>query len=218
MDFEKVVYDRRSSRGFTDQKISNEVLNKIVETAQQAPSWVNSQPVRVRIATGKTLDKICQQHGELNEDPMVHTDSIIPYRSVGKWDQESQKNMNAWFEGNIMQVGIDWSNLLAEAASHLYNAQAVVYLTLPKDYSEWSLVDLGSFAQTLILAATNAGLGTLPAFEFVKYPEPLAKNLDLPADRLPIFGIGLGYVDDADSLNKIHTHRMQEDEILKILD
>ena len=52
MEFSQVVADRHSVRDFTDQPVSQEDLVDIVRTAQQAPSWVNSQPWRVYAATG----------------------------------------------------------------------------------------------------------------------------------------------------------------------
>ena len=55
MEFSQVVANRHSVRDFTDQPVSREDLVDVVRTAQQAPSWVNSQPWRVYAATGATL-------------------------------------------------------------------------------------------------------------------------------------------------------------------
>ena len=44
MEFKQVVAKRHSVRDFTDQPVSSQDLVDIVRTAQQAPSWVNSQP------------------------------------------------------------------------------------------------------------------------------------------------------------------------------
>ena len=52
MEFSQVVANRHSVRDFTDQPVSQEDLVDIVRSAQQAPSWVNSQPWRVYAATG----------------------------------------------------------------------------------------------------------------------------------------------------------------------
>ena len=55
MEFSQVVANRHSVRDFTDEPVSREDLVDVVRTAQQAPSWVNSQPWRVYAATGATL-------------------------------------------------------------------------------------------------------------------------------------------------------------------
>ena len=62
MEFSQVVANRHSVRDFTDQPVSREDLVDIVRTAQQAPSWVNSQPWRVYAATGATLAGIKKRH------------------------------------------------------------------------------------------------------------------------------------------------------------
>lgn len=217
MDFEHVISNRHTTRAFTEQSIPLDTLRHIVHLAQQAPSWVNSQPVRVYIATGETLEKMRRQHSQLNHD---HTDinPVIPFRPKNQWDQASQENMEGWFESNIEQVGIDWSTLSHDNANDLYNAQAAIYLTLPENYSDWSLIDTGMLSQNIMLAALNEGLGSIPAFEFVKYVDHLRTNLHLPSNEAPVMGIGLGYIDDAAAINKIRADRMDTNQMLTILE
>lgn len=66
--------------------------------------------------------------------------------------------------------------LMAENAAQLYNAQAVLYLTLPKGYSEWSLYDLGALGNMIVLAATDRGIGSMTAYQFIKYPQMLRQH------------------------------------------
>lgn len=217
MEFQKVLAERHATRAFTDQPVALNDLQQIVQLAQQAPSWVNSQPVRVTVATGDTLAKMRRQHAQLNHDQAVHSHSVIPYRPKNEWDLAAQANMDDWFEGNIEQVGIDWRQLSTAAADQLYNAQAVVYLTLPENYSQWSLIDAGAFSQNIMSAALDRGLASIPAFEFVKYADYLRNNLHLSSNQMPILGIGLGYADQSAAINKIHANRMSVDEVLTIL-
>ncbi|MFB6804463.1 nitroreductase family protein [Peribacillus butanolivorans] len=48
------MYNRRSVRYFMDKQIDQETLIEIVKDAQMTPSWANSQPWRVYIATDET--------------------------------------------------------------------------------------------------------------------------------------------------------------------
>ena len=57
MNFLEVMEKRHSSRDFKNNEISNDTLHKIVENASMSPSWENSQPWNVYIATGETLEK-----------------------------------------------------------------------------------------------------------------------------------------------------------------
>ena len=58
MNFLEVMKKRHSSRDFKNEEISKDKLQKIVEIASMSPSWENSQPWNVYIATDETLDKI----------------------------------------------------------------------------------------------------------------------------------------------------------------
>ena len=62
MEFSEVLQNRRSVRCFNDQQIERDTLIGIIKDAQHTPSWANSQPWRVYLATGKTLDSIKAQH------------------------------------------------------------------------------------------------------------------------------------------------------------
>ncbi|MCR1890093.1 hypothetical protein NSA16_02765 [Ligilactobacillus murinus] len=45
----------------------------------------------------------------------------------------------------------------------MFNTPALIYLTLPKNTSEWSIYDLGAFGQTLMLAAADRKVDSMPA-------------------------------------------------------
>lgn len=58
MEFSTTLKKRISIRDFKNEQVSKEILRNIVSDAQQAPSWANSQPWRVYIATGETMKNI----------------------------------------------------------------------------------------------------------------------------------------------------------------
>jgi nitroreductase len=49
MDVLEAIRDRRSVRRFTDESVSREDLQRVLEAAQWAPSWVNVQPWRILV-------------------------------------------------------------------------------------------------------------------------------------------------------------------------
>ncbi|MCF6514608.1 nitroreductase [Lactobacillus sp. S2-2] len=207
--------NRKSTRAFTDKKVSIDDLKEIIKLAQMSPSWVNSQPVRVDIATGNTLEIIRKEHGEINQNPNLHTKSDISFVSAKDWDIDSQNNMKIKGELDIENVGEKVKELKSEQGNKLFNAPAVVYLTLPDGYNEWSLYDTGSFAETIILAAKEKGIDSIPAFEFVKYADKLREHLNVNGRKF-IIGIGLGYQDDSHPINQIYGNRMPLEDVLNI--
>lgn len=59
MEVTECIKTRRSVRRFTEDAISNEVIEEIVEVARMAPTWKNSQTLRYVVVKDRTiLDKI----------------------------------------------------------------------------------------------------------------------------------------------------------------
>ena len=62
MDIKDAIKTRRSIRSFTDEKVSRETIEKIVDLARMAPSWKNSQTARyVIVEDAAVKDKIAEE-------------------------------------------------------------------------------------------------------------------------------------------------------------
>ncbi len=92
MEFKEVVNKRHSVRNFTEKEIPVEVLKDIVHTAQHAPSWENSQPWNVYIATGETLKKIKEIWIAKYADKIKGSPDM-PTGHRTNFSERSQKNM-----------------------------------------------------------------------------------------------------------------------------
>ena len=92
----------------------------------------------------------------------------------------------------------------------------MVYLTLPKGYSPWFLYDLGAFGENIILGASDQGIASMTAYQFVKYPQMLRQQPAISDQEDIIIGIGLGYRDTTAMVNQITASRMDLNKILTI--
>ena len=52
---------RRSTRDFLDKPIPEEILNQILTDALTAPSWSNTRPFKIAIASGESKDRISDE-------------------------------------------------------------------------------------------------------------------------------------------------------------
>lgn len=220
MDVKEAISSRHATRLFEkDKQVSVEDLKKIVRLAQQAPSWVDSQPWKVYIAIGETLKKIKQQHRENVENgvkvapdwPTTHRKdwADFPRENMAKHNADTEK----FWETNPIE-GVTRADL----QERLYDAPVICYLTLPKNCNDWSKYDLGAFGQTLMLAAKGMGIDSMPAYEIVKYPESIRKIMNIPDDETIAMGIALGYGDIRTRVNEYHAHRVDLDQMLTIED
>lgn len=211
MEFIDTVNNRHSIRDFKSQPIAEEELEKIVETAGKAPSWANVQPWKVVIATGESLEKVRSYHEsgrtEHSEFPSLHR---------GSMGKQGQANLRTWSSGINNFLGADANDMYTDSEK-LFNAPAVAYLLLPRNINPWTIYDLGAFGQTLMLAAKDRGIDSIPAEEFVFNPSYLHQVLGVSDDYLFAVGIGLGYPKDA-KINQFRSERMSLDQYLTIKD
>lgn len=216
MNFEEVVNSRHSVREFSDQEVSVDTIQKIVKLAQRSPSWVNSQPWKVYAALGDTLKEIksiYQQKDQAGEKgktdfPVMHRDD---------WNDRTQANMKQWRH----EIVHHFSNFdeahqtMTDARDHLNYAPAILFLTMPRDSSLWSVFDMGLFGQTIMLAAKSLGLDTIPNYNSVRFPNVLRETLSIPDDETVVVGISLGYA-KTDKINTYQSSREPLTDVLKI--
>ena len=65
MTAKECIKGRRSIRKFKDQKVSEELLSEIVETASYSPSWKHSQITRYIAVDGEKKDQIADSRAEM---------------------------------------------------------------------------------------------------------------------------------------------------------
>ena len=58
MEYEQVVRERRSIRGFQKKPVPKALVREILEIAMRAPTSLNTQPWNFYVVAGDVLDKI----------------------------------------------------------------------------------------------------------------------------------------------------------------
>lgn len=212
MDYKTVNKKRYSVRDFSDRNVDNEILTRITKEAQHTPSWANAQPWKVYFATGETLQKIRKEYKKYNRLGInPNSDFYTMHRN--DWGNYARNNMADWnndFSRFLIENRINFGQI----SDDLFNAPVAAFLTI-EEFNPWSAYDLGAFGENLMLAASDAGLASMPAFEFVKYPDILREYLPVPDKELIGMGIGLGYASDK-KVNEFHSSRVPLDEMMKI--
>ncbi|UQS81483.1 nitroreductase family protein [Bombilactobacillus folatiphilus] len=215
MDAIQAIQKRHAVRSFQSQKLELEQIKQIISIAQKAPSWVNSQELHVDVAVGSSLEQIRQKNVIAVEAGQL-SQADLPAPVADQWSSEAQLNMQQW--SDKMKQLLDDKNLahLNTLKAELYNAPAIVYLSLPQHFTSWSLYDLGAFSEALMVAAYDLQVDSLPAYQFVLYPEMVKQILNIDKQRQLIVGLGLGYAKESDLVNQIGAKRQPLSDILTI--
>lgn len=212
METKKAIETRQSIRVFQDQPLTPQLITELVATAQRAPSWANSQPWSVYVATGDHLQQIRQAFIDRRQTNQTKdADFGMAHRET--FSAAAQANMGHF--GQQMQATMAQSQS-ASAPDPLYHAPAVAYLVLHENPNPWSIYDLGAFAQTLMLAATDRGVQSMPAYGLVQNPDVLRSILDISDTDIIAMGIGLGYADTNATVNQLHTDRVPVEQVLHL--
>ena len=79
----------------------------------------------------------------------------------------------------------------------LFDAPHAVFVFMAEGFAVREAVDVGMWAQTLMLALTARGIASCAQGALSLYPEIVRESLGVAADRKLLFGISFGYEDAA---------------------
>ena len=68
MELKKAINERRSVRGYKNEPVSKEILEKVLRLATRAISAENTQPWEIAVISGDVLKKI----GEMNSQSYLN--------------------------------------------------------------------------------------------------------------------------------------------------
>lgn len=216
MDFEDVYKKERVTRKFTNRKVNEKLLKKVVKEAQHSPSLLNSQPWRAYVITDDALKNFKEEYQKNVDDGIDPEEDFASMLSL-EWDTFPSQNM-ATMGASQTYFFRNKLDLFNKANYDLFNAPALVFLTIPKTSPAWSVFDLGIFAQSLMLVAINNGLAVMPAHSIVSYPDIARKYAGIPENESVGMAIGLGYPDRSAQVNdpKYYPARVPFEKIFKL--
>lgn len=218
MNFKEVFQNEHVTRKFTNRKVPEKAIAEIVEQAQQSPSLLNSQPWRAYVLMGDALAEFKKAAIENSDNKVKPNEDFASMLSLD-WDTFPSSNMatmgasQSFFFRNKLQ-------LFNDANKTMFNAPAIIFLTVPKKSPAWSVFDLGIFAQSIMLLAINRGLGVMPAHSMVSYPELVREYAQIPDDEAVGMAIAVGYIDKNAEINdpKFIPKRVPFNEIYKVVE
>lgn len=211
MNFADVVRARHSYRGFLARQVDEATLVEIFELASWAPSNCNVQPWQVHVLSGAACDRMREKMKQ-----KAATDSIgnpdFPWQ--GKFTGDFKQRQICSALGLWEHQGVTRDNPEKRAWSWMRNfeffdAPHIAFIFVTDEFPELTRLvgDAGMYAQTLMLAMTNAGLGSCPQTSVSCFPDIVREELGLNSDNKLLMGLSFGYVDTDDSANNFRSER-----------
>ena len=219
METRDAILQRRSIRRFLSKPVPEEIIREIISDALWAPSWGNTQPWEIIVATGNTLRQFKKENQEaLMSGKQPNPEVPIPqewpeahkgrYKGIGKSVLESLE---------IKRDDVDGRSQWANNMYSFFDAPALVMITLEKELAlEFAMLDVGLIMQTLCLLAHNKGLGTCIMAVSIYYPDIARRLLDIPDNKRIIIGTALGWPDLSSAINQFDRQRGELSEFFSL--
>ncbi len=209
-----LIRSRRSVRDFLPTPIPEDVLNAVLSDANHAPSWSNTQPYRIAIATGPTRDKlaaeltarfnqgmVAQRGGWMGKLKLLATPGAMPdgdFKVNLEYPPALQPRRRATGHGLYALLGIGRKDHAAREAQmrrnfEFFGAPTVIFVFAHGWLREFSVLDAGIFIQTLMLSAHAHGLGTCAQGALATWGGPVREAFDVPKDYKLICGLSIGF-------------------------
>ena len=202
MTVSEALAKRKSIRVYKPDAVEKSVITEILEKAARTPSWANSQPWEVFVASGETLKRIRSAYVE-NYKNSAKTSTEIP--RPAQWTEANKARQRGLHPDMVRDCGEE-ADRFGEVNQNIFYAPCVLFLCIDKLLEHWALYDVGAYSQSIMLLAAEYGLGTIPAITSVQYPEVLRRELNIPDNLKIAIGIPIGYIDGS-RLNDFNSAR-----------
>src|SRR5512136_2766506 len=141
----------------------------------------------------KDLKEALAAMGRAGEKP--HPDFPLPKFTGPYLDRLKTSGRHLVRELGLQKDDRDAMRRWRSSMRMFFDAPNGVVMYMDASLSQWSLVDMGIAAETLMLAAWHFDVGSCALAAAVAYPDVLRSLLSLPESKRMVLGIALGYPD-----------------------
>ena len=208
VELEKAWRDRKSIRGFKPDPVPREQLVQMFAAAQHAPSWCNVQPWRVAITEPPKT-------AELAEAMQAAAKSGLPRAEVAfpmDYPPPYKQHRIACGAALYTEMGVARDDKMGRYDAWLRNyaffdAPHIAIVACDKRLGPYAYIDVGLWLGYVLTAAAALGIDNCPMAAVAAYPDVLRKHLPIAETDVILFGLALGYADDAVPANRTRTSR-----------
>jgi nitroreductase len=207
MDVSSAVRQRHSVRAFLPSVPPAPLVQSLLQDSARAASGGNVQPWRVLALTGEPLRAVIAAVTAAKPEEGQGNDSYPP----DLWDPYRTRRY-AVGEDLYGVLGIaheDKPARLRQMAQNLrfFGAPVGIFICVDERMGLAQWLDLGIYAQSLMLLAVQRGLASCPQGFWRRYDSTLRDVLRLPAHYRVALGVALGYEDTAAPVNTLRSTR-----------
>ena len=207
MEVSEAVNSRQSIRAFTDQEVSDELIQRLLEKSARAASGGNLQPWKIFVINNETMINFLK----FQED---WTDPETPAYDI------YHENLSEPYKTSRYEVGAEMYSILDIDRDDkegrfkqmlenfkFFGAPSAFFCFVDRQMGRPQWSDLGMFLQNFMLLAKEVGLDTCPQEAWAIKQESVTAFVKAPDELMLFCGMAIGYKDDEAKINKLRTER-----------
>jgi nitroreductase len=213
METLKAIETRRSIRSFRPDPIPGDVMKKLLQVVSTSPSYTNTQPWEVVVVSGQKRNELAEKLLNLaTAKTPTCSDLPIPKGWPAAMDERSREHGAR----RLSTLGLarddeEGREKLRLMNFEFYGAPCAVFLFMDGSLGEWSIFDMGLFAQNLILAAHSLGVESCLQASVTNYAREIKKFLGVSESKKLVICIALGYPNEKAVLNTYRSIKQKPD-------
>jgi len=217
MEFQQLMFERRSIRGYKPDPVPRELLDEIIGVAAQSPSSMNTQPWHVHVVTGDVLDRI--RRG--NTEQMLATGK--PDREIrghARYEGEHRERQKRVAAQLFEAAGIGWNDKEQRRdwtmrGFRQFDAPVSVIGCIDRSVEDTTeaYFDLGQFVHAMVLAAWDRGVGSVINGQGIMQSSVVRAEAEIPDDQLIVITVAMGFPDEGFAANDVVSDRRSVGEI-----
>ena len=232
-DFSQFLASRRSTRDFLSTQVPPEIIQQILKDGLTAPSWSNTRPFKVAVASGDIRDRISTEFlsrwsvlskimrkGIMNKLRIVYSRYGLPTSN-----RLIVKPYPSELKPRAERVGREMYEILGVARGDrtardqqwaknysFFGAPVELFVYVHKSLHIYAASDAGLMMQNLMLSAHAHGLGTCAQGAVAIWDDVVRKEFNVPKGYRLLCGISLGYPSET-SINDFKANRLEVEEL-----
>jgi len=198
-----VLHSRRTVRAFKPQAVDRKLVEAILADAATAPSGANIQPWRVYVVAGKVKEALGDALLAASRSGTMPAPAHFP----DPLPEVFRARLQDFGARYYASLNIDRTDAAARARQSernlsFFGAPVGLLFAIDRRLKPHSWIDLGMFAQNVMIAAKARGLDTCPQVSFAPFHSVIAEHLQLQPEEVTVFGMSMGYGDPEAPVNQ----------------
>ena len=232
-EFSNFLASRRSTRDYLPTPVPQEIIDQILRDSLTAPSWSNTRPFKVAVASGEVRDRISTEFlsrwnvlskimrkGIFNKLRVIYSRYGLPTsnRSIARpYPAELKPRAERVGREMYETFGVARGDCTARDQQwaknySFFGAPVELFIYVHKSLHIYAASDAGLMMQNLILSAHAHGLGTCAQGAVAIWDDVVRREFEVPKGYRLLCGISLGYPSDS-SINQFRANRLEVEDL-----